>query len=112
MKSSFIKAKARDITGSNFVGYLQATYEGLFDRFSFPNDRTRNDEWKSKDGKIRVEWAFKTKVRKPTVITIYDYKDPRSCEYVDTWHIGLKGDPKKLDKFFDEQKLFVMINQK
>ena len=112
MKSSFIKAKVKDITGTNFVGYLQATYEGLFARFSFPNDRTRNDEWESRDSKTKVEWAFKTKGRKPTVITIYDYKDPRPLEDIDVWHVGLKGDQKELEAFFREQHLFVMTNQK
>jgi len=112
MKNRFIKATLKDTIGSSFVGYLQCDYELLFNTFSFPNDRTRDDEWESRDGKTRVEWAFKTKGRKPTVITIYDYKDPNPYQYVDMWHIGLKGDHKKLEKFFDEQKLFVMIEKR
>ncbi|MDZ4785420.1 MAG: hypothetical protein SGJ02_05020 [bacterium] len=108
MKKTYTKAQAKDINGSSFVGYLQGDYEMLFNSFSFPNDRTREDEWRSGDQKIRFEWAFKTTGRKPTVITIYDYKDPRPLEDIDMWHVGLKGDHKTLDAFFRKQSLFVM----
>ena len=110
MKKQFIKANPKDITGSSFVGYLQGDYELMFSYFSFPNDRTRNDEWESKDLKTRFEWAFKTKGKKPTIITIYDYKDTRPIEDIDMWHVGCKGDRKKLQAFFDEQHLFIMPN--
>lgn len=112
MKNSFVKAQAKDINGSSFVGYLQGSYEILFNNFSFPNDCTRDDEWRSSDQKVRFEWAFKLPGKKPTVITIYDYKDPRPLEDIDMWHVGLKGDKKKLEAFFKEQMLFVMIDQK
>ncbi len=108
MKKGFIKAEPKDVYGSSFVGYLQVSYQGLLDSFSFPNDRTRDDEWRSGDQKTRVEWAFKTKGKKPTVITIYDYKDPRPLEDIDMWHVGLKGNYKQLETFFREQGLFVM----
>ena len=109
MKNRFIKAQPKDIIGSSFVGYLQVEYEALFDRFSFPNDRTRKDEWQSADQKTRFEWAFKLLGKESSVITIYDYKDPREIQYVDTWHIGFKGDMKKLVKFFEEQRLLINI---
>ncbi len=112
MKKAFVKANAKDINHTSFVGYLQVSYQGLLDSFSFPNDRTQDDEWRSGDQKTRVEWAFKTKGKKPTVITIYDYKDPRPLEDIDMWHVGLKGDQKKVEAFFREQSLFVMIDQK
>jgi hypothetical protein len=109
---TFVKAQVKDVNGTSFVGYLQADYEHMFALFSFPNDRTRDDEWRSSDKKTRFEWAFKIKGKKPTVITIYDYKDPRPLEDIDMWHVGLKGDQKDLEAFFSEQHLFVMINQK
>ena len=108
----FVKAGPKDVNHTSFVGYLQCDYELLFNSFSFPNDRTRDDEWRSSDQKTRFEWAFKIKGKKPTVITIYDYKDPRPLEDIDMWHVGLKGDQKELEAFFSEQHLFVMINQK
>ncbi len=108
MKKAFVKATLKDVNGTGFAGYLQVSYEALFNSFSFPNDRTREDEWRSGDQKTRIEWAFKTKGKKPTVITIYDYKDPRPFEDIDLWHVGIKGNQKKLEAFFKEQSLFVM----
>lgn len=108
MKKAFTKANPKDRNHTSFVGYLQVPYEVLTNSFSFPNDCTREDEWRSGDQKVRVEWAFKTKGRKPTVITIYDYKDPRPIEYVDMWHVGFKGDRKKLEAFFKKEMLLVM----
>ena len=108
VKKVFVKATPKDINGTGFAGYLQVSYEALFNSFSFPNDRTREDEWRSGDQKTRIEWAFKKKGKKPTVITIYDYKDPRPFEDVDLWHVGIKGDHKKLEAFFRDQSLFVM----
>jgi hypothetical protein len=108
----FTKAQPKDTNGTSFAGYLQCDYELLFNSFSFPNDRTRDDEWRSSDQKTRFEWTFKTKGKKPTVITIYDYKDPRPIGEIDMWHVGLKGDQKILEAFFREQSLFVMVNQK
>jgi hypothetical protein len=107
---TFVKAGPKDVNHTSFVGYLQCDYELLFNSFSFPNDRTRDDEWRSGDQKTRFEWSFKIKGKKPTVITIYDYKDPRPLEDIDMWHVGLKGDQKKLKTFFREQHLFVMIS--
>ena len=109
---TFIKAKAKDVNGTSFVGYLQADYEHMFALFSFPNDRTRDDEWRSSDQKTRFEWAFKTKGKKPTVVTIYDYKDNRPLDDIDMWHVGLKGDQKELETFFREQHLFVITSLK
>lgn len=108
MKNSFVKAQAKDVNGTSFVGYLQGDYELMFALFSFPNDRTRKDEWRSLDQKTRFEWAFKTTDKKPTVITVYDYKDDRPLEYVDMWHVGFKGDQKKLKAFFKKQRLFII----
>jgi hypothetical protein len=104
----FIKARPKDTTGTRFAGYLQGDYELMFAFFSFPNDRTRDDEWRSTDQKTRFEWVFKTKGKKPTVITIYDYKDPRRLEDIDMWHVGFKGDEKKFAEFFEKQKLYLL----
>ena len=103
----FIKAEAKDINSTSFAGYLQADYEHMFALFSFPNDRTRDDEWRSSDQKTRFEWAFKIKGKKPTVITIYDYKDPRPLEDIDMWHVGYKGNDKDLERFFKKQRLYL-----
>ena len=108
---TFKKAEAKDINSTSFAGYLQCDYEVLFNSFSFPNDRTRDDEWRSADQKTRFEWAFKTKGKRPTVITIYDYKDPRPLEDIDLWHVGCKGSQKDLEAFFNQQKLF-LVNQR
>ncbi|NLE07377.1 MAG: hypothetical protein GX627_02090 [Parcubacteria group bacterium] len=80
----------------------------MFALFSFPNDRTRDDEWRSSDQKTRFEWAFKTKGKKPTVATIYDYKDNRSIEDIDMWHVGYKGSERHVEDFFKKLHLFVM----
>ena len=104
----FVKAQAKDRNGTSFVGYLQCDYELLFNSFSFPNDRTRDDEWRSGDQKTRFEWAFKIKRKKPTVITIYDYKDPRPLGDIDMWHVGYKGSGKDLEDFFEQSKLLMM----
>lgn len=103
---TFEKAQAKDINGTSFVGYLQADFELMFALFSFPNDRTRDDEWRSSDQKTRFEWAFKTKGKKPTVVTIYDYKDPRPISDIDMWHVGYKGSEKDFEGFFEQKKLF------
>ena len=104
----FVKAGPKDIVGTSFAGYLQGDYGLMFAFFSFPNDRTRGDEWRSADQKTRFEWAFKTKGKKPTVITIYDYKDPRQLEDIDMWHVGFKGSEKKFGEFFEKQKLYLL----
>jgi hypothetical protein len=103
---TFEKAQAKDINRTSFVGYLQADFELMFALFSFPNDRTRDDEWRSSDQKTRFEWAFKTKGKKPTVVKIYDYKDPRPIHDIDMWHVGYKGSEKDLEDFFEQKKLF------
>ena len=103
---TFEKAQAKDINGTSFAGYLQADFELMFALFSFPNDRTRNDEWRSSDQKTRFEWAFKTKGKKPTIVTIYDYKDPRPINDIDMWHVGYKGSERDLEAFFEQKKLF------
>ena len=105
---TFRKAEVKDINGTSFVGYLQADYEHMFALFGFPNDRTRDDEWRSSDQKTRFAWAFKTKGNKPTVVTIYDYKDNRQLEDIDMWHVGYKGSEKDVEGFFEQQKLFLM----
>ncbi len=80
----------------------------MFALFSFPNDRTRDDEWRSSNKKTRFEWAFKTNGKKPTVVTIYDYKDNRQLEDIDMWHVGYKGSEKDVKDFFRKLHLFVM----
>ncbi len=101
----FIKAEPKDITGSSFNGYIETTYDRLVSCLGEPNDRVTDEKWKSGDGKVRVEWTFKTKHKKPTVITIYDYKEIIPVNEVTMWHFGSKGDVKKIDDFFKEKGL-------
>jgi hypothetical protein len=101
----FIRAKPKDITGSSFSGYIETTYEHLVSCLDKPNDRMVDEKWKSGDGKVRVEWSFKTKYKKPTVITIYDYKEIIPVNEVTMWHIGSKGNVKMINEFFKEKGL-------
>ena len=88
-----IKANPKEVIGSSFAGYLQATYKFLVENFGEPNDRVKDGEWQSFDHKVKAEWAFKlSKKKNAPIITIYDYKDPRSVENIDLWHVGRKGD--------------------
>lgn len=105
MKNRFIKAGPKDVIGSGFVGYLQGSYSDLVKCFGRPNDRTRDGKWRSGDGKVRAEWAFKTTARRRrAVITIYDYKENQPVQSVTNWHVGLKGAAYRLEDFFKERK--------
>lgn len=105
MKKGFVKAEPKDVIGSSFVGYLIAPYEEFVNLLGEPNDRTKDSKWKSDDGKVRVEWSFKTLHKRPAVITIYDYKEIQPIQNVILWHLGLKGDKKYLDLFLKDKKL-------
>lgn len=105
MKKGFVKAEPNDIIGSSFVGYLIAPYKEFVNLLGEPNDRTKDSKWKSDDGKVRVEWSFKTLHKRPAVITIYDYKEIQPVQNVILWHLGLKGDKKFLDLFLKVKKL-------
>ncbi len=104
MKSNtrFLKAKEKkDIYHSGFYRYLKVTYQELIKKLGQPHDCTKKDsKWWSSDEKVRVQWAFKDRSkRKPTVLTIYDYKDKRPFEEINKWHVGAKGDRTKIDEF-------------
>ncbi len=101
----FIKAEPKDINGSSFSGYTISSYEHLVSCLGKPNDRVTDERWKSSDGKVRVEWSFKTKHKKPTVVTIYDYKEIIPVNEVNIWHVGAKGNVKMIDGFFKEKGL-------
>ena len=95
MKSQieFVKARPRDVHGSCGKGTMIATYETLVQAFGKPHDRTKEGSWRSGDGKVRAEWAFKAVgTDKPLVLTIYDYKRKEPIEKVGEWSIGLRGD--------------------
>lgn len=101
MKKRFINAQEKDITGTSFVGYILSSYENLVKHLGQPKDMYGIfGDWKTK-----AEWSFKTRSRKPTVITIYDYKEIIPISEVCTWHVGMKGNLKLLDVFFKEKGL-------
>jgi hypothetical protein len=100
INSKFAKAKFKEVWGSGFYCYIKATYEQLVEKFGEPHDCTQEGEWKSGDGKVRVEWAFKTGgVKKPTIVTIYEYKSDQPICEITTWHIGSKGKRELVDQF-------------
>lgn len=84
--------------GSGFTGYLVTTYEKLVERLGMSNDCTKDS-----NGKVRVEWAFKTTHNKPTVITVYDYKETIPVDKVMLWHVGSRGDMSRVERFFKER---------
>jgi hypothetical protein len=100
----FRRVSIRDVRGSSFAGYLKASYKDLVDRFGKPHDRTQEGSWRSGDQKVRCEWAFVVgSGKRRLVFTIYDYKEARTVESVDLWHVGTKGDTKWLDRIFTEK---------
>ena len=101
----FIQAKSKDVIGSSFAGCLVTTYEQLIEHLGIPHDRTQEGPWQSKDGKVWVEWAFKSRGKKPTVITVYDYKEVIPVDDVKIWHVGMKGDGHVVERFFKEKSL-------
>ncbi len=96
MKSqiAFVKARPKDLNGSGGKGTMYIDYEALVKAFGKPHDCTKEGPWRSGDGKVRAEWAFKTFVEgKLLTLTIYDYRQPNTpVEQVKQWSIGLKGD--------------------
>ncbi len=99
-KPRFSKAKLKDTFHSGFYRYLNVSYSELVEKLGKPHDCTKEGEWRSGDGKIRVQWAFKNRsIKKPTVMTIYDYKDDRPIDTIKDWHIGARGDRAKIDEF-------------
>jgi hypothetical protein len=101
----FIKAKKKDIIGSGFTGYFMTTYKNLVERLGSPHDATKEGPWRSGDNKTRAEWAFKSSHKKPTVITVYDYKEMIPVDEVTLWHVGSKGNSKRIEQFFKEKRL-------
>lgn len=100
-KTRFSKVKEKkDIYHTGFYRYLKTSYRELVERLGQPEDCTKSDgKWWSGDGKVRVQWAFKDKSKKnPTVLTVYDYKDDRSLEEIQEWHVGSKGNHTKIDE--------------
>jgi len=105
MKMAFTKATPKDINGTGFAGYLQVSYELSLIPSAFLTIALGKDEmeiWRSKNSD-RV--GVQTKNKRPTVIRIYDYKDPRPFEDIDLWHVGIKGDPKELEGIFQGPQL-------
>src|SRR5262245_21502586 len=101
----FIKAKPKDTIGSSFDGYLIMPYDHLAFHLGEPHDRTKDGPWRSGDNKVRVEWAFKSRHKRPTVITIYDYKDSVPIKAMRVWHVGIKGNDARFYEFFKEKNL-------
>jgi hypothetical protein len=101
----FIKAKPKDTIGSGFDGYLLMPYDHLVFHLGEPHDCTKDGPWCSHDWKTRAMWAFKSRNKKPTVITIYDYKEIMPIKGIRVWHVGIKGDERRFYDFFEENKL-------
>ena len=101
----FTKANPKDKIGSSFTGYLMVWYDQLEKCLGKPHDTTVEGPWKSRDGKTRVEWAFKCRGKELTVITIYDYKETIPVDKVMTWHVGSMGEPEKIEGFFRKKAL-------
>jgi hypothetical protein len=107
----FIQAKKKDIVGSEFAGYITTSYAHLVECLAEPHDCTKEGLWRSSDQKVRVEWAFKSNHKKPAVITIYDYKEAIPVNKVTLWHVGSKGDVRRIEQFFKEKRLGEITNQ-
>jgi len=106
-KTRFIPASQRDTLKTSFHGYLHASYQELVDKLGMPNDRTQEGEWISGDGKVRVEWSYKsTHEKRPMVLTIYDYKDPRPINEVNQWHVGIKGEAQQVNELLAQKGLY------
>jgi hypothetical protein len=101
MKKRFIKAQEKDVAGTSFVGYILSSYDNLVKHLGKPKDMYGMfGDWKTK-----AEWSFKTRSAKPTVITIYDYKEIIPVSEIYTWHVGMKGNHNLLDVFLKEKGL-------
>lgn len=106
-KTRFVPASRKDTMHSSFHGYLHASYQELVDKLGIPNDCTQDGEWRSGDQKVRVEWAFRsTHPKRPMVLTIYDYKEPRPINEVNQWHVGIKGEAQQVNELFAEKGLY------
>lgn len=105
---TFKPATLRDTFRSGFHGYLHISYPELVDKLGEPHDRVAEGKWQTTDGKVRVEWAFKsTNPKRPCVVTIYDYKEYyRPITEVNQWHVGIKGDAHLVDILFKEHDLY------
>lgn len=101
----FIKAKFKDIRATKCHGYMDIPFRDLVRILGKPNDRTKENEWKSADKRIRFEWAFKSTQReRPTVITIYDYQQTKlPIDEVSSWLLGSKGNLDDVWEFFRQR---------
>jgi hypothetical protein len=99
----FTKATGEDILETSFTGYIVTTYEHLVECLGEPHERLQ--EGHSGYEKTRAEWAFKFEGKELTVITIYDYKEIIPIDKVTTWHVGSKGEPEQIERFFRETGL-------
>ncbi len=105
-KRRFKKARIRDVIGSSFTGYLEASFKDLVAEFGEPRWRSKEGSWHSSDQKVRCEWALKIgSGKRRLVFTIYDYKEVRPIEEIDLWHVGAKGDARQLERIFSGGKV-------
>ena len=108
MKKRFIKAQEKDIAGTSFAGYILSSYDNLVKHLGPPKDMYGIfGDWKTK-----AEWSFKTRSEKPTVITIYDYKEIIPVSEIYTWHVGFRGNDKEINRFLQEKGLFADVGEK
>lgn len=96
-KTTFIKATSKDTIGTSGKGYLHASYSEIVAALGEPERPNYGD------GKTRIEWWFKTSGKRPTIVTIYDYKDVLPVEQLDTFHVGGEGDPTLIAEFLKRQ---------
>lgn len=105
-KKRFRRARICDVMGSSFVGYLEASFKDLVTEFGEPRWRSKDGLWHSSDQKVRCEWAFRIGSGKHRLVfTIYDYKEVRPIEEIDQWHVGAKGDTRRLEVIFGGKNL-------
>lgn len=76
-----VRGTREDACGTSLTGYWRTTYEQITERFgapSFgPNDR--------KGDKVTCEWILKFDGH---VVTIYDWKEPKTPFGEYEWHVG------------------------
>ena len=85
------KATKKSTIGTSRIGTVHASIEELKEKLGEPHDCTKQEDWESRDNKVRVEWAFIINDDKKLVFTIYDYKSRYSLEQIKQWSLGGRG---------------------
>lgn len=89
-------ATRKQTYNSSRIGTIHASFEELKKVLGEPHDCTKDGDWESGDGKVRVEWAFLIDGKSDMLFTIYDYKSRWPLEQIGQWSLGGKN-PKVKD---------------